>query len=388
MIIDSFYTAIDDPIMILYDSTCTDQVPFLNEWSKIANEVIFPNGDNPRIGLLDCSQYPEECKRWSHPYRVKTPRALIHSSKTGNYDVLDSTSNINSEKIDGFYSNALSRPPKPTPSPVPIEKVVTEVPSTDGYTVLENEDFKKRTIETVKAEYKAAFVPPSSACNTASECEPRTLDSPSQCPKILPSTDDHTNSLKIINFFRGLAGLDKDVTEDTTWSDQCYSTAINMHKIGKVPSDHIIKNQYAVPGYCGEESNIQVGKDSLLSENAMSVFEASYKLFKDEGAHNNGVVGHRRWLLHPNLKKIGIGFYPYKEEQFDGYRMMRPAVTVIRITEQNSLSYIENSVPTNLKFISWPPEGPFPIEHLPSNWHISHTDFRNIWKQAQLTKIH
>lgn len=376
VITDSFYSAVDDPIFLLYDSRCSDQVPFLNAWSTVANEVIFSNGVNPRIGILDCSIYSDECQRWSHPYAVTTPRALIYSSKTGNYEVLDTIDNINSEKIDGLYANALSRAPKATPSPVPIPVPDTSLPSSDGYTIIENTQLREqKTIASVIAEYIAANVAPASACKVASECEPKTLNSPSQCPNIEPSEDDHTNALKMFNFFRGLAGLPKDLTEETEWSKECYKTAINMHKIGKVPSDHIIKNEYANSNYCGEANNVQVSKDSLLSENAQSVFQSSIGLIKDEGTHNNGVVGHRRYLLQPNLKHIGIGFYPLKYDQFDGYYMMRPAVTVIRIRKENQPAYSEE-IPDGLNFTSWPPEGPFPLDQLPSNWHITHPDFK------------
>lgn len=70
-----------------------------------------------------------------------------------------------------------------------------------------------------------------------------------------------------------------------------------------------------------------------------------------------------------------MGFYPYKEDQYVGYSLMRPAVTVMRITKDNSLPYVEDVELQNIKFISWPPEGPFPISQLPSNWHITHKDF-------------
>lgn len=292
MIIDLFYTSVDDPIILLYDSRCSDQVSFLNEWARVANEVIFSNGESPRIGMLDCSIYPDECQRWSHPYNSKTPRALIYSSKTGNFDVLDTINNINSGKIDGLYANALSRPSRPTPSPIPIPEQSFNAPSTDGYELLENIALRdSKNIDNLKQEYKNVFVSPASACETSSECEAKTLNVPGECPQINNSPEDHSQALKVINFFRKLAGLSDSIIKEETWSDECYKTAINMHKIGRVPPDHIIKENYATSQYCGELNNVQVSKDSLLSENAKSVFESSYKLFLDEGEHNNGFVG-------------------------------------------------------------------------------------------------
>ncbi|KAK8840776.1 hypothetical protein M9Y10_027598 [Tritrichomonas musculus] len=380
-ITDSFYNNVDDPIFLLYDSLCSDQIPFLNAWARVANEVVIPDSDHPRVGMLDCSTYFDECQRWMRPYAPKTPVALIYSSKTGNFEVLENYNNINSDQIDGLYTNALSKPHRSMPTPVPIPKPEIVKPSTDGYTVLENTNLQDRSIETVKGQYKQAYVNPSSACEKASECGARTLNTPNQCPNILPSSEDHSKSVEIINYLRNLAGLKVNVSEDPEWSEKCYSTAINIHKISKVPSNHVIQDKYAVPGYCGTKENIQVAKDSLLSENSKSVFMSSYKYFIDEGAHNDGVVGHRRWLLHPNLNKVGFGYYPYKENEYSQpikYFLMLPSVTVLKVIDKNVPGYIEQSVPSDLNFVSWPPAGPFPIDQLPSNWHISHPDFRSV----------
>lgn len=153
---------------------------------------------------------------------------------------------------------------------------------------------------------------------------------------------------------------------------------MNMHQSRRVPPDHKMYDLHLTSQYCGEAGNKQIALDSLLSQNTMTSFESAYKLIQDEGANNDGVVGHRRYLFHPNLQKVGIGFYPFKEKIEGVFHTQYPAVSVIRIRENNNLQYMENSVPSNLKFISWPSAGPFPIKHLPSNWHISHPSFRNV----------
>ena len=356
MVTDSFYQNVENPIIVLYDSRCSEQVSFLNAWTQAANEELYPEGDNPRIGLLDCSKYESECLRWSRPYHIITPRALIYSTKTGNFEVLDSYTTLTKSKIDTLVSNADFMPNRPHPTPVPNKPRNITEPSTEGYAILENTDLQSRSLSTVKKQY-SAFKAPSNGCKTGTECETRT--NVEKCFLIEPSTDDHNQTVGILNFFRKHAGITTEVTEDSDWSDKAYSTAVNMHQIGRVPSDHNINPNYANEEYCGKEENIQVAKDSLLSENSKSAFHSMVKLFQDEGAHNNGVVGHRRWLLHPNLNKIGIGFYPYKEVKWsDGTYKMRPAVVVHKIIDKNSPSYIQNSVPENLNFISWPPAGP------------------------------
>lgn len=378
MVTDSFYQNAGNPIILLYNSMCSEEIPFVNEWLKLANEVIISESDYSVIGLLDCSTFPNECQRWSSDYKVKTPRALIYSGKTGNFEILDDYSSITQDLIDDLITNAASQPVKPTPSPIPIPSPSKrKLSADDGYTVLSNKCLQDRTIDEVKSKYSSEFTPPSGdGCKNG--CGQVRVDQ-STCDKIDPNPEDQTNSLKVINLFRWLAGLSNDVTYNDEWNELCQRTAHTIHNIGIVPSDHVINDRYLVPGYyCGDPKYKQVALDSLLSGNTATSFESTYKLFKDEGSHNDGVLGHRRYLLHPNLKTVGIGYYPYKEEKMSGYYMQRTACNVLRIKENNNIQYIEKSVPDNLDFISWPSAGPFPIDHLPSNWHISHPSFRNV----------
>lgn len=377
MITDSFYKNAGDPIILLYNSKCYEEVPFLNAWSKAANEELVSNGDYPTIGLLDCSKYPDECQRWSRPYVVKTPRALVYSGKTGNFEILDSYNDITKSKIQNLITNANSLLSRPTPSPIP--NPIPSVPSLapGDYELLENTELQNRPLSEVKSKYETIFKAPEKGPCLDGNCGNDHIDGPT-CEKIQPNPQDHESSLNVINGFRWLAGLPDDVKENEEWSTLCQGTAHTINRIGKVPPDHIIKDQYLTPTYCAQAVYQQVAKDSLLSENSNSCFESSYKLFKDEGSNNDGVVGHRRYLLHPNLKTVGFGFYPLKYEKFaENHYWIRPAVTVLRVKENDNIGYIENGVPSNLKFISWPSAGPFPISHLPSNWHISHPMFKN-----------
>ena len=377
MISDSFYKNAGDPIILLYNSECTEEVPFLNAWSKAANEELLSNGDYSTIGLLDCSKYPDECLRWSRPYVVRTPRALVYSGKTGNFEILDSYDQISQDKIQNLLTNAGSLPTRPTPSPVPNPSPNNPILSPDDYEVLENSNLQNRPLSEVKQKYVNFFkAPEGGPCLKG--CGDEHVETIT-CDDIPPNPKDHESSLNVINMFRWLAGLSDDVAEDDEWSKICEKTAHNIHRTGRVPSDHIIKDNYLTDAYCGDPSYKQVALDSLLSENSNSCFESTYKLFKDEGSNNDGVVGHRRYLLHPDLKKVGFGFYPFKLEKIEGNRYwQRPAVNLLRIKENGNLHYIENGVPENLKFISWPPAGPFPIDHLPTNWHISHPMFKNL----------
>lgn len=226
---------------------------------------------------------------------------------------------------------------------------------------------KKRTIDIIKNKYKKSLIHPFSACKNSHECKPKTYD---KCKTILPSTDDHTKSLKFINFIRELAGISTNIIEDETWSQQCYKAAINIQKLGKVPSDHLIKSEQATDEFCGDSSNVHFTNNSKLNivENSFSVFETLKKTFINEK------VDDQILLLHPNLKKVGFGYYPFRIEKVNDFKSLKPSITVIKTFDQN-FNFSPKFLKT--KFISWPPEGPFPIELLQSKWLIMHNDFEN-----------
>lgn len=232
------------------------------------------------------------------------------------------------------------------------------VPFYEDYTIIENLNLKKRTIDEIQKKFKQSFVHPLSACKNPNECKLKYHEK----QIILPSIEDHENSLKMVNFIRYLTGLSKGIIEDEEWSEECYKTAVSMQKIKK---------------NFESESNFQFIRNSeiFITENSMTVFNSLIKLITRENVENQVS------LFHPNLIKIGFGFYPFREEKINGFISLKPSITVIKF----SINYLEDKVilPSNLKFVSWPPEGPFPIEFLQSSWHIRHDDF----KKTQINKI-
>lgn len=249
------------------------------------------------------------------------------------------------------------------------------IPFYENYTILENLDLKKRVIDNIRSGYKHSFIHPLSGCRKAKECKPKIQD---KCQKIFPSIEDHDNSLKILNFIRELAGLPKNIIEDEQWSEQCYKLAQNLQKIGKIPLNHLVTKEYATDQFCGDESNIQFINSSklLITENSMNVFNSLLNYINSEKVENKIL------LLDPNYIKVGFGFYPFSKEKINGLISIKPSITVIKISDK---PFTVNSVndKTNLNFISWPPEGPFPIEFLQSNWFIRQQDFR----QTKISQI-
>lgn len=236
--------------------------------------------------------------------------------------------------------------------------------SHENYPIHENRYSIKGTIDLIQNEYKQAFIYPFSACKNSNECKLKTFD---KCQKILPSKDDHIKSLKIINFLRHLAGITTNIIEDEIWNQQCYKVAINLQKIGNVPSDHLIQNDQAIEEYCGDDSNVQFTNNSklIITENSITVFESLKKIFINEK------VDDQMLFLNPNLKKIGFGYYPFRIDKSKDIDILKPSITVVKVFDKRSFDFQLN----HLKFISWPPEGFFPHDLLQSNWFLIHNDF-------------
>lgn len=117
---NSFYKNSFNPIFLLYNSDCSEQVEFINSWSKITNEYLYLSDTNPKVGLLDCAVYPDECQRWFQEKTVLTPSALVYSQKTGNFKLFNNTdSPITYEKLLKLIFESDFLPRKPTPSPLP-----------------------------------------------------------------------------------------------------------------------------------------------------------------------------------------------------------------------------------------------------------------------------
>ncbi|MRI00915.1 hypothetical protein GH721_10290 [Kriegella sp. EG-1] len=101
-----------------------------------------------------------------------------------------------------------------------------------------------------------------------------------------------------VHYFRLAVGLNNTLTENTDQSSKAQEAALMMKSNQEL--NHFPPSSWSCYTEDGSEA---AGKSNLaMSKNAEAV-----DLYISEPGSANGPVGHRRWLLWPRLKSIGVG---------------------------------------------------------------------------------
>lgn len=145
------------------------------------------------------------------------------------------------------------------------------------------------------------------------------------------------DGVNMANFVRYLAGLPDDLEADPILNDQAQYGAVLLaanETLTHEPSrpDDMNKSFYDVGYKTAMRSNIASGIYSLS--------DAVIAYMMDFGDLNLTNIGHRRWILNPQMKTIGFGYC-------DGYSTMK----VLHQDRREELDY---------DYISYPAEGNFP----------------------------
>ena len=154
-----------------------------------------------------------------------------------------------------------------------------------------------------------------------------------------------------LSYFRKAVGLQNDVSENSTKSEKAQRAALMMQANNTL--DHFPPNSWKCYSPEGKE-----GAGNSLLTTAKNA-EAIDSYMRDAGAAN-GPVGHRRWLLWPNLQEIGVG----------------------NTNQANAVWVLGNAgmPPADApEFIAWPPRGYAPRQLVYPRWSfsINSADFSN-----------
>lgn len=156
-----------------------------------------------------------------------------------------------------------------------------------------------------------------------------------------------------INWFRAMAGVPADIAFDATFSQKAQQAALIMSANNNL--NHSPPSSWTCYNATGAES---AGRSNLdLSRNGPASIVA---YMFDFGASNN-VVGHRRWLMYPQTRFMGVGD-------------IEASSATVRST--NALwVYDANFGTTRPKvrdeFVAWPPKGYVPYQAVYGRWSIS-----------------
>lgn len=144
-----------------------------------------------------------------------------------------------------------------------------------------------------KTRYMPALTTPIGWTGNASTCTPGTQ-----------SANSKTQEANVINFYRGLNGLDS-ITLDPTLNTRAQSTALLMHANQSL--NHFPPSSwkcYTASGAAGAgKSNLFGGWGSYTIPHAAEPINS----YMSEPGANNTAVGHRRWILNPFTTTMGVG---------------------------------------------------------------------------------
>lgn len=357
---NEFYENYKYPIIILYDSLCDEDNDFLAQWLIDVNEEKI-SIEEVGFGRLDCSLYPDECVKWGGKY----PSANVYSREKG-----ISISITQEDKLDSRIKSVITALDKsdityPTPQPYqpPITPVEPEVDNVNSITVPE---LQNRDIATIRDKYNAALT---KSGNYPTKSDLKTFD----CFDVELDSNAYSDVSKLLNFYRELAGLPNTVSNDATLNNGCYQAAKYLSR--SASGGHSVNENYKT--LCGSfGSNWDIIKTRLAQSNVVkgssNVVDMITGLITDEGENNAKEVGHRRWFLYPYLETIGVGYYPTSYQPYDGYSMVYTGAGVYSVTH-NKLTLDDYN---GVKFVSWPPAGPFPFSILPTSWSVTYNKLK------------
>ncbi len=150
------------------------------------------------------------------------------------------------------------------------------------------------------------------------------------------------NGLKGINYMRYLAKVPHDITDSKELNELAQNAAFVLSVTNQFT--HYPKNTENIPdeifskAYKGA-STANIGEG--YGETADSLYEFNIECLDDSDKENISKLGHRRWMLNPNLKFVGQGLAKNRV-----------------VTEIFDQSRVMGALP---EYVTWPAKGEFPI---------------------------
>ena len=164
-----------------------------------------------------------------------------------------------------------------------------------------------------------------------------------------------SDMLRRINFYRGMCGLDGNISFNATESAKDQEAALMFSANGNVshnpPATWKFRTTNAVNGAANSLISYGIYGPPVIDD-----------YMRDDGTGNEP-VGHRRWLLYTRATMMGTGDIPTTQSYFGS----------------NALWVIGGfkAAPTNvsdMRMTAWPIPGYFPVPFTPKRWSMSYSD--------------
>lgn len=166
------------------------------------------------------------------------------------------------------------------------------------------------------------------------------------------------DGINLVKFVRFLARVPSDIELDSSLSYKAQAGAVLLSTMPKIGHQTPIppkmnESFYSLASQGLKQGNLsrQIGSPTNLPQ---LIFDQIW-----DNAENESHVGHRRWLLNPRMKKIGLGFFE------SANRMQGDGVVVAHD--------MGRPFSTSFDYIAWPSPGAFPLEFCPNQtpWSIT-----------------
>lgn len=173
-------------------------------------------------------------------------------------------------------------------------------------------------------------------------------------------------TIQRINWFRAMAGLPAAARLSEETSAKAQHAALIMSAAGQLSHFPPTSWKFYTPA----------GAEAAAASNLTLAYtgpEAIDQYIRDHGA-NNGPVGHRRWIFHPNARTIGTGDIPIADGQYlSGANALWVA----------DVDYAASRPSTRDDFVAWPARGFMPYSTVYQRWSLSYPDAD--FSQARVT---
>ena len=186
------------------------------------------------------------------------------------------------------------------------------------------------------------------------------LEAPYKAGKL--TSDLITSGIDVVGFIRNLAYLSEDVTDDLTWNDFAQHAALSNFvndTLGHSPARPVgMSDELYEKAYEGAQtSNLYYG---MRRAGQLELRNSIISYMDDSDNYNIDKIGHRRWLLYPNLTKVGIGYVT------DGVT----TYSALKVFDQVDF---DSDIKDSADFVAWPSESAFPTKFFESHmpWSVS-----------------
>lgn len=242
--------------------------------------------------------------------------------------------------------------------PVVDENEVSAKPQAKVNTSVFDELASRKREQEIIAKYDEMDIPVSSA---SYYLEQPNLDAPYKAGSL--NRDMIRSALDMIDLVRFTAYLSVDIADDAEWNNLAQHAALSNYANGQLSHypaipEGMSDEAYELATIGAKTSNLYYG---MYLAGSMELQNSILGYMDDSDDYNIRLLGHRRWLLHPNMEKVGVGYVT------DGVT----TYSAIRVFDESDNEFFNTR--NSADYVAWPSKDAFPKRFFGSHmaWSVS-----------------